>query len=194
MKDFPAGPMAKNLCCHCRGHGFDPWSGNYNPTCHVALPKKYKSMKIVSVHLALVVKNLSANAGDIRDENSILGSGRSPGEGHSNPLQYSCMENPMNRGAWWATVHRVAQSWAQLKWLTTHAYVCMEAGSKVRDKNCSPNYPVLILMLEFLKSGVLTKEALDQCRDKCLISGIEDIIKSTAYPSQWQEKQFNKLF
>ena len=143
MKDFPAGPVAKNLCCHCRGHGFDPWSGNYNPTCYVALPKKNKSMKTVSVHLVLVVKNLPANVGDIRDENSILGSGRSPGEGHSNPLQYSCLENPMNRGAWWATVHRVAQSWAQLKWLNTHTYVCMEAGSRVRDKNCSPNYPLL---------------------------------------------------
>ena len=105
-------------------------------------------------NLALVVKNLPANAGDIRDENSIRGSGRSPGEGHSSPLQYSCLENPMNRGAWWATVHRVTQSWTELKWLTTHTYVCMEAGSRVIDKNCSLNYPLLILMLEFLKSGV----------------------------------------
>ena len=56
--------------------------------------------------VALVVKNLPANAGD-----PIPGSGRSPGGGHSNPLQYSCPENPMDRGAWRATVHRVAQSW-----------------------------------------------------------------------------------
>ena len=47
-----------------------------------------------------MVKNLSANAGDIRDAGSIAESGRSPGEGHGNPLQYSCPENPMDRGAW----------------------------------------------------------------------------------------------
>ena len=58
----------------------------------------------------LVVKNLSANAGDIRDVGSIPGSGRSPGGGHGNPLQYSCLENPMDRGDWWATVHRVTKS------------------------------------------------------------------------------------
>ena len=57
------------------------------------------------------VKNLPANAGDIRDGVSIPGSGRSPGKGHGNPLQYSCLENPKDRGAWWATVHRVAKSW-----------------------------------------------------------------------------------
>ena len=45
---------------------------------------------------------------------------RFPGEGHGNPLQYSCLKNPMNRGAWWATVHRVANSWTQLKRLSTH--------------------------------------------------------------------------
>ena len=65
--------------------------------------------------MALVVKNLPANAGDIRDAGSIPGLGRSPGEGHSNPLQYSCLENPMDRGAWWAMVHRVADSQTQLK-------------------------------------------------------------------------------
>ena len=53
-----------------------------------------------------MVKNLLANAGDIRDMGSIPGLGRSPGEGHGNPLQYSCLENPMDRGAWWITVHR----------------------------------------------------------------------------------------
>ena len=52
----------------------------------------------------LVVKNLPDNAGNIRDVDSIPGSGRSPGGGHGNPLQYSCLENPMDRGAWWATV------------------------------------------------------------------------------------------
>jgi len=57
-----------------------------------------------------VVKNQPGNAGDIRDMGSIPGSGRSPGGGHGNPLQYSCLENPMDRGAWTATVHGVAKS------------------------------------------------------------------------------------
>ena len=49
-----------------------------------------------------------------------IGSGRSPGGGHGNPFQYSCLENPMDRGAWWAMVHRVAKSRAWQKWLSTH--------------------------------------------------------------------------
>ena len=57
-----------------------------------------------------MLKNLVANAGDIRDMGSIPGSGRFPGGGHGNPLQYSCLENPMDRGPWWATVHRVSKS------------------------------------------------------------------------------------
>ena len=60
--------------------------------------------------VALVLKNLPANAGDVRDMGSILGPGRSPGGGHGNPLQYSCLQNPMDRGAWQVTVHRVAKS------------------------------------------------------------------------------------
>ena len=56
---------------------------------------------------ALVVKNPPVNAGDARDMGLILGSGRSPGEGNGNPLQYSCLENPMGRGAWWAMIHGV---------------------------------------------------------------------------------------
>ena len=71
--------------------------------------------------VVLVVKNLPASAGDIRDTGLIPVSGRSPGGGHDNPLQYSCLENPMNRGAWWATVHRVAKKLTRLKWLSTHA-------------------------------------------------------------------------
>ena len=57
-----------------------------------------------------MVKNLPANARDIRDTGSIPGLGRSPGVGHGNPLQYSCLENSMDIGAWWATVHVVAKS------------------------------------------------------------------------------------
>ena len=61
-----------------------------------------------------VVKNPPARAGDARDAGSIPGSGRSPRKGNGNPLQYSCLGNSMDRGAWWATVHRVTKSSTQL--------------------------------------------------------------------------------
>ena len=61
-----------------------------------------------------MVKNPPTNAGDEGDVGSILGSGRSPGEGNGNPFQYVCLRNPMDRGAWWATVQGVTKSWAQL--------------------------------------------------------------------------------
>ena len=73
--------------------------------------------------MALVVKNPPANAGDIRDTGSIPGSGRSPGEGNGNPLQYSCLENPMDRGAWWATAYNVVESWTRLKRFSTHTHI-----------------------------------------------------------------------
>ena len=61
--------------------------------------------------MVLVVKNPPANAGDIRDAGLISGLGRSPGGGNGNPLQYSCLENPMDRRPRQATVHGVAKSW-----------------------------------------------------------------------------------
>ena len=66
----------------------------------------------------------SSYAGDAGDMSSIPGSERSPGVGHGNPLQYSCLEDPMYRGAWRAIVHRVAKSWTQLKRVSTlpHTY------------------------------------------------------------------------
>ena len=75
-----------------------------------------------SFQVALVGKNLPANAGDLRDTGSIPRWGRSPGEGNGNPLQYPCLENPMDRGAWQATVHRVATDQTQLKQLSTHIH------------------------------------------------------------------------
>ena len=57
--------------------------------------------------VALVIKSLPADAGEVRDAGSNPGLGRSPGGGHGNPLQYSCLENPMDRGAWQATAHRL---------------------------------------------------------------------------------------
>ena len=69
-------------------------------------------------HVALVIKNLLASAGDIRDTGLIPGSGRSPGGGHGNPPQYSCLENPISRGAWQDVVHRITQSQTGLKQLS----------------------------------------------------------------------------
>ena len=83
----------------------------------------------------LVVKNPPANAGDIRDAGSVPGSERSLGGGHGNPLQYSCLENPMDRGAWWTTVHGVTKSWTQLKQLSRHPHTlyCMDRPGKSID-------------------------------------------------------------
>ena len=61
-----------------------------------------------------VVKNLPANAGDTRAPSSIPGSRRYRALGNGNPFHYSCLENSMDRGAWWATVHGIAKSWTQL--------------------------------------------------------------------------------
>ena len=69
-----------------------------------------------------MVKKPPAKKGDIRDTSSIPGWGRFPGGGHGNPLQYSCLENPMDRGTWWTTVHGVTKSWTGLKWLSKHVY------------------------------------------------------------------------
>ena len=71
--------------------------------------------------MVLVIKNPPANAGHIRDVDSIPGSGRSPGGGQGNPLQYFGLENPMDREAWQATIHSVTKIQIQLKWLSTHA-------------------------------------------------------------------------
>ena len=85
----------------------------------------------------LVIKIMPANAGDIRDVGSIPGLGRSPGEGNGKPLQHSCLENPKDRGAWWAMVHRIAKRWTQLKQLSTHActpaLTCFPSGSDSKE-------------------------------------------------------------
>ena len=70
--------------------------------------------------MALVVNNVPANAEEVRDSGWVPGWGRSPGGGHDNPLQYSYLENPMDRGARQATVHRVTKSETLLKQLSTH--------------------------------------------------------------------------
>ena len=71
--------------------------------------------------MALVAKNPPANAGNVRNLGSVLESGRSPGEGHGNPLSILAWRIPMDRGTWRSTLHRVAKSWTRLKQLRTHA-------------------------------------------------------------------------
>ena len=71
---------------------------------------------------ALVIKNLPADAGDIRDAGSSPGLERSPGGGHGNPLWYPCLEHPTDMRAWWAIVHGVTKSQTWLKWLSTHRH------------------------------------------------------------------------
>ena len=87
----------------------------------------FRTSKARASQVVLVVKKLPANAGDLRVTGLIPGLGRSPGGGHGNPFQYSCLENPMDREAWWATVPGVAKSWTWLKRLSTAQHSTSEA-------------------------------------------------------------------
>ena len=71
--------------------------------------------------MVLAVKYLPASSGDTRDSGSVPGLGGPPGGEHGNTLQYSCLENLMDRGAWWATVHRVTKSWTRVRQFSTHS-------------------------------------------------------------------------
>ena len=71
----------------------------------------FYTIELWASQVALVVKNLAANVGDLRDVSSIPGSGRSPGGAHGDPLQDSCLKNPVGLGAWWAMVHSVTKDW-----------------------------------------------------------------------------------
>ena len=85
--------------------GYSPWGHKeLEMTEQLTLPLSFEADKV-----ALVVKNLSASAGVIRDMGSIPGSGRSPRGGHGNSCQHSCLRIPMDRGTWLATIHRVAR-------------------------------------------------------------------------------------
>ena len=88
-----------------------------------------------------MVKNLLANAEDIRDVGLIPGSGRSPGGGHGNPLKYSCLENPMDRGAWGATVHGVTKESDMT--VTEHTHVYREQWIKTKYIFLIKNHTVL---------------------------------------------------
>ena len=107
-----------------------------------------------------MVKNPPADAGNTGDLGSIPGPGRSPGGGHGSPLQCSLLENPMDRGAWQATVHRVTKSWTLLKRLSTHL-----KGVNICDNNTatfSAHHPVLYTSRLSLGSATGRAKTLDQ--------------------------------
>ena len=112
-----------------------------------------------------VFKNPPANAGDIRDTGSIPGLGRSSGGGNGNPLQYSCLENPMDRGAWWAMVHRIAKSWTQLKQLSTHTHPYPHSHTHICVYIYPPphNSPDTTIFPRALQNSSDTKDRLLYC-------------------------------
>ena len=98
-------------------HNYKVWNSNEN-----VQSKKVIYLVSLSFNVDFPgagVKNLPANAGDTGDLDLIPGLGRSSGEGNGNPFQYSCLGNPMDRGAWWSTVHGVTKSWPLLEQLNT---------------------------------------------------------------------------
>ena len=100
------------------GTHVNPWLIHVNVWQKPLQYYKVTSLQLIKINGKKKNKE-PTTAGHLRDEGSILGSGRSLGEENGNPLQYSCLENPMGRGAWRATVHRVAKSWTRLKRLST---------------------------------------------------------------------------
>ena len=123
-----------------------------------------------------VVKNLPANA---QDKDLISGLGGSPGGGNGNPLQYSCLENPMDRGPWWAIVHRVRESQTQLSTHTQlyYAYVCLVTQScpTLSDPmDCSPARSSVhgILQARVLEWVAISSKGSSQPRDWTWVSSI----------------------
>ena len=127
--------------------------------------------------MALVVKNSSANAGDA---GSIPGSGRFPGGGHGNPLQYSCLENPKERGTWWPTVHSIAKSWIPLQQLSTteihHVY-------KMHFLTFKPFSECLFVCFSQLLFICLWPESL--CNLSKHTKG-RNVVERTPFYSQWK--------
>ena len=102
-----------------------------------------------------MVKNPPTNAGDIRDAGSIPGSGRSPGRGHGNSLQYSFPDNPMDRGAWRASVHGVAKRWTGLKRLAQHTYIYTRRERELLREETKDPEPVLTCCFQIFTSPAL---------------------------------------
>ena len=94
--------------------------------------------------VVLVLKNPPANAWDIRDLELTPGSGRCPGEENGNPLQYSCLKNPVDQGAWWTTVHGVTESQTVLKWLGTMYWPAVALMMTYKKSKASNNKGYLL--------------------------------------------------
>ena len=124
-----------------------------------------------------MVKNLPANAGDIRGVGLIPGSGSSPGGGHGNPPQNSCLESLTDRGAWWAIVQMVTKSWTCLKRLSRHA--CTDCSS--------PCFPVLHYLPEFAQTHVqLVGYACNHLILCCPLLILSSIFPASKYfPMSW---------
>ena len=137
-----------------------------------------------------VVKESACNEGDLENMGSIPGSGRSPGGGNSNPLQYSYLENPMDRGAWQATVPRVKKSQTQLKQLSMHTQSYTLWGKRTHFYFCS-FYRVTFYyrVFQICKSGVnnvinfyvsITQlPQLSVFYQSCIINSLGSVFKST---------------
>ena len=110
-----------------------------NSYCYCGKPYMLKTFPGGSVG-----KESACNAGDTGDEGLTPGSGRALGGGHGNPLQYSCLGNPMDRAAWWATVRGVTKSWTWLKWLGIHMHAtCLPFLHTRLPSSCSTCCPAL---------------------------------------------------
>ena len=125
-REFSGCPGVRTLSFHCRGLGSIPGGETKIPQASQSSQNKHTNKvnygTLWASQVALVVKNLPANAGDIRDAGSIPRSGRSSGGRNGYPLQYSCLESPMDRRAWWATVHGVVKHRTRRKLLSTHLH------------------------------------------------------------------------
>ena len=122
--------------------------------------------------MALVVKNLPANAEGIRDLGSIPGSGRCPGAGHGSALQYSCVENPMDRGVWQATFHEVAKSRTWLKWLISLSVDCHCARTNVWYMDVRTRVRIVKIFYRRIKQKNKTK-GIQNIRQKVLFKDIK---------------------
>ena len=119
LRSFPPLPQADSryLSCLCKPYGLC-----WTPAFHLILEFWYMLHRWWASQVVLVVKNPPASTGDIKDAGLIPGLERSPGAGNGYPLQYSCLENSVDRGAWWAIVRGVTNSRTWLKQLHTHTH------------------------------------------------------------------------
>ena len=116
-----------------------------------------------------MLKNLAANVGDVRDLSLVPGLGRSLGEGNGNPVQYSCLENPMDIGAWWSTVYGVAKSRTQLSTEHTHTSVLQLVSCTADQKTAF----LFLRMMRFCRSrpnGLSDRTC--KASETCSISGL----------------------